>query len=322
MFFVLLLVLIKNSYDNSSFDIAGVNDLVTPSDEHAFQPMTFQDALTSLQAAKKCKWVNSNTTDDDGHFEITGIHDRSKNWQIPYVKCDSRRCEFSGQDATLFCEVSVLAITGSDAGGLERAAHFRDWLYTRYPVLLLLTPQQHLLQQPLVQFFEQDVLDDYVQSPVYGTPGHPKIAMGIVFAGNDPDKFSYSLRQNSTNFNAPEQDTAKPAVRTTPQTDKIQDIFATDDFSVCISLEQRGPDLGVLGNSCTGQYMYNGVLAAQRLVHDFVLQATGAVDAGYWVAEAGVQFVQFPQPPYVPRGFFDSNGTYSTVHVFLCCSVD
>lgn len=332
MLFVVLLVVVKDSYDKTQFEIPGmantINDdeVFSPEDHHAFQPMTFGDALTAIQARKLCKTVvsnktvisastGSNTTIKKSHFEITGLHDRSKNWQIPYLKCDSRKCMAERQDATSFCEVSVLALTGADEGGMQRARDFSAWLYQRYPILSNIS---------VVQVVEggDAALEARVRDPNYGRKSNtidnnavvePKISMGVVFRGNDPNKYAYRLRQNATNFNTPEEDGAQPGSITTPRTTLWQSAFSRTDFEVC-DRRERSPYLGTLGRSCTGQYLYNGVLAAQRLVQDFVLADTGATAAGYGVSEAGVQFVQFPQPPYRLEGFFDTNGACACWH--------
>jgi hypothetical protein len=334
-FFLILLVFVKKSYDSSV--ILGVKipgggflqagDAFIPEPIHTYQPMTFQDTVTALQAKKVCKWVpDTNITDengDDSHFEITGIADRSRNWQIPYLKCNSRLCTEIGQDATSFCEVSVFAIAGSNVEGSIRAATFRDWILQRYPALL--TNNRTMI----IRYFdyqEEEItkystpygkaIDQYVQSPEYGTNSDtPKISMAIVFDGNDPNAYVYALRQNATNFNvAEEEGSVKGASKTTPKTFQLVDDYAASDFETCVAISISNSisekNLGTLGTSCTGQYMYNGVLAAQRLLHDFILSDTGATTAtGYGVAEAGVQFVQFPQASYNPTGYFDNNRT-------------
>jgi hypothetical protein len=334
------LVFVKNSYDSSV--ILGVKipgggflragDTFTPDPIHTYQPMTFQDTVTALQAKKVCKWVpDTNITDEDGddsHFEITGIADRSRNWQIPYLKCNSRLCTEIGQDATTFCEVSVLAIAGSNVEGSIRAATFRDWIVQRYPALL--TNNRTMILRYLD--YQEDAItkystpygkaiDQYVQSPEYGTnPDTPKISMAVVFDGNDPNAYVYALRQNSTNFNvAEEEGSVKGASKTTPKTFQLVDDYAASDFETCVAISISNSisekSLGTLGTSCTGQYMYNGVLATQRLLHDFILSDTGATATGHGVAEAGVQFVQFPQAAYNPTGYFDNNRTC----VCVCC---
>lgn len=52
--------------------------------------------------------------------------------------------------------------------------------------------------------------------------------------------------------------------------------------------------------------MYNGALVLQRLVGDWIMQDSGAVDNGYYVSEHGVQFVPFPSPEYTKDGFYDA----------------
>jgi len=59
---------------------------------------------------------------------------------------------------------------------------------------------------------------------------------------------------------------------------------------------------------CVCLCRYNGVLTFQRLVNDFILVQTGAVDQGYQVAQAGVQFVPFPTRAYVESGFYGTLG--------------
>jgi ABC-type multidrug transport system ATPase subunit len=319
-----MLVLVKNSYESTvqqgvaipgSDRILKPGDAFVPQPEHAFQPLTFQDTVTALRARKVCKWQESNAG-GEGHFEITGIDRRSKNWQIPYLRCDARKCTEVGQDATSFCQVSVLAVAGKNRDGAVRAAAFRDWVLQRYPALLTSNATMILRYFDSTQEKDDDssqAIDEYVSSPDYGTtPETPKISMAIVFDGNDANTFLYALRPNSTNYNIPEEESAINAVvRTLPDTHLLVDSHAASDFETCVATKIsdsiRERDLGVLGSSCTGQYMYNGVLAAQRLVHDYVLAVTGAADAGYGVAEAGVQFVQFPMASYDPPGFFDDN---------------
>lgn len=73
---------------------------------------------------------------------------------------------------------------------------------------------------------------------------------------------------------------------------------------------------GPLSGSCTGAYVYNGVLTFQRLVGDFILSATGA-SASYPVAEAGVRFVQFPTPEFEDAGFFADIADFAPLLVTL-----
>jgi hypothetical protein len=48
-------------------------------------------------------------------------------------------------------------------------------------------------------------METYVKSSSYGNSENPKIGVGIVFSGGTSDReYSYSIRVNSTGFNAPE----------------------------------------------------------------------------------------------------------------------
>ena len=340
MLFLVLLIFVKGSYDTGvqlGVKIPGgvllkPGDSFIPEPQHTYQPMTFADTVTAMQAKKVCKWVTDDNLDDengdDSHFEITGIDNRSKNWQIPYVKCNSKRCTYTGQDATEFCEYSLFAVAGSNYEGYLRAQNFSRWIYQRYPGLYTNNQTKFVYT---VEYTEDSIdgtqfptefgkgIDQYVRSPDYGV-SMPKISMAIVFNGSDPHSYMYAIRQNSTNFNVvEEQDSIKPGTKTTPKTKNLYDVDANSDLETCSTLTAssgvNSGDLGFLGTSCTGQYMYNGVLAAQRLVHDFILHDTGSAEAGYEVAEAGVQFVQFPQPEYDPTGFFTDNGMSIVNHI-------
>jgi hypothetical protein len=344
LLFLVLLIFVKGSYDNGvqlGVKIPGgallkPGESFIPEPQHTYQPMTFADTVTAMQSKKVCKWVTDDNiydeNGDDSHFEITGIHDRSRNWQIPYVRCNSKSCTEHGQDATDFCEYSLFAVAGSNYEGYLRAQNFSRWVYQRYPGLYTNNQTRFVYT---VEYIEDTIderefptkfgkgIDQYVQSPDYGV-NLPKISMAIVFNGSDPNSYIYAIRQNSTNFNVVEdQDSLKPGTRTTPKTKNLYGFDASSDLETCSSLSAtsgaNSGNLGFLGTSCTGQYMYNGVLAAQRLVHDFILYDTGSADAGYEVAEAGVQFVQFPQAEYDPTGFFTDNGMQIVELIFLAC---
>jgi hypothetical protein len=165
-----------------------------PKDENAIIPFSYTDYVVALQAKRVCKLR------DDGDLEITGLHDKGYSWQVPFVKCDSRKCAHVGQDAQPFCEYSFLVVSGShleDAGGHERASQFREWIYNKWPIL---RPQQSgngtsglPFEFDFVQHFpDPTTMDDYVKRLDYGTDQVPKMAMGIVFDGNSPDAFKYT----------------------------------------------------------------------------------------------------------------------------------
>jgi len=299
------MVAIKNSVKR---DEAIVYEAILPDD--ALVPFSYSDYMIAIQSQKVCQ------TKKDPNLEITGLQQNGKNWQVPFVRCDSRMCRYVGQDAQPFCQYSILAVSGSaenDAGGRERAEGFRDYVYDRWPFLLNIRNGRENPGRPFpfefVQIFrDPGAMDDYVGRSDYGTVDVPRIGMGIVFDGNDPTNYKYWLRQNSTNMNIPEREDARnPSIVTTPPTDRLFNDFARTDFETC-QRELGSREFGEFQDSCTGLYVYNGVLATQRLVGDFILDQTGASDAGFFVANDGVSFVQFPQEKYIANGFFERFG--------------
>ena len=296
---------IKNAVGDSETKIIPA---FLPDETEAFTPLSFSDYVTAMRATRECELYTDAKTDYSALW-ISGIQDEGSNWQVPFVKCDSRECEFPGQDAQPFCEYAIVAVAPSsadDAGGLERATAFGEWIYDRHPSL---RDGSMPFDFDFVKIFnDPEDLEAYVTNKAYGSSGFPKIAMGVVWEGNSATDYVYSLRQNSTNFNAPEEE-ARQASQTTPDTDRILDSFGNNDFSVCVP-QDGAPEQGPLQFSCTGQYLYNGVLTFQRLVGDFIMEDTGSKDAGYFVAQSGVTFVQFPTQPYEENGFFaDIGGT-------------
>jgi hypothetical protein len=307
--FVYILVALKNQAQSSGAFASKMVGASFP--EVSFMPLTFTDYVTALRASRVC--VTDGTTANT--FNISGIDSYGDNWQVPLVKCDSRKCQQAGQDARPFCEYAMIAVTGTGAGGPERAYNFKAWLESTYPVITNRAAMP--FDFDLVQLFTApDDMNNYVAQSDYGgfvatggTNGSgstyvPKIAMGIVWQGNNASAYNYQLRPNSTNFNAPEQ-AGRPATATTPTTKKLTDSFARNDYSVCVPIGGT-PTQGIFEASCTGQYMYNGVLTFQRLVNDFILWQTGAAAAGYKVGEAGMQYTAFPTRPYLKNGFFST----------------
>lgn len=282
--------------------------------EDAFIIFSFTDYVTAIQAKRLC--VPSAIDPND--LDITGMPIDGLNWQVPFVKCDSRACKKENEDArALYCEYPVLAVaptTAGDAVGETRAASFRDFVYATYPVL---TNQTALpFNYSFIQEFESsDAVDQYVTRDDYGTKDVPKIALAVLFEeGSSVKDYKYTIRVNSTNFNAPESE-GRPASVTTPDTSRTLSSYARKD-DVCTP---RGgtPDQGPLANSCTGQYMYNGALAIQRLVGDWIMADSGAADAGYTVAEHGVQFLPFPTKFYVTNGFYSVIAPFAPLLVIL-----
>jgi hypothetical protein len=230
------------------------------------------------------------------------------NWQVPFIKCDSRKCDdkVHGHDAQPFCQYSMIGVTGGsvdDIGGHDRAKNFTQWLYATYPALQMNMP----FDFPFVRHFQDPQgMDNYVKGKDYGNVDNPLLAMGIVWEGSDPSNYIYRLRQNSTNFNSPEAQW-RPGTKTTPATNRLFVKYAKNDNEVCIP-DDGTPKQGWLENSCTGQYVYNGVLTIQRLVGDYILEVSGAKRNGYFVAEAGVSFVPFPSFAYEEAGFYGELG--------------
>jgi hypothetical protein len=307
MGFVGVLVGIKSAVDDSEGLFSGTVPAFFPPDPFALTPLTARDYFTFMQAQRTC----IKGKEGDLEFIISGIERNGYNWQVPLVKCDSTLCEREGQDASQFCEYGTIALAPSrldDEGGKRRALEFEAWLYAKYPELVGLLPFD------VVQHFDSpEAMDAYVTAVDYEGFDTPKIAMGIVWEGDEPMKYYYALRQNSTNFNAPEA-AARPATSTTPDTSRLFRHYARNDFSTCTP-DENTPRQGPLELSCTGQYVYNGVLTFQRLVGDFILNQTGAADAGYKVAEAGARFVQFPIKEYEDSGFYSSIAGKCSIHV-------
>jgi hypothetical protein len=328
--FALFLVLIKNAVEKSGSLQAKVVNATFP--DYSFTPFSFTDYITAMRAKRVCVkasnfslppipgYSNSGSKASNNGLDISGIFDNGFNWQVPFVKCDSRKCLYEGQDALPFCEFAILAVAGSDAGGRQRATAFEQWIFANYPVISPNSSNYSLpFDFPLVKLFNSsDAMNSCVKSPDYGRITVPKIAIGVVWQGNDVQSFNYSLRQNSTNFNAPEEE-GRPTAQTTPPTGTWVDSFARKD-DICAPIN-GGPLLGYFGSSCTGQYMYNGVITVQRLVHDYILSVSGVAAAGYTVGEAAVQFTPFPTRAYKESGFYASIKSESDMQYSYFCIV-
>jgi len=193
-------------------------------------------------------------------------------------------------DAYTLCNYPFLAVAPAvegDSAGLERAKLFKEYVEGRFPQLLdpNMTHFPRADYEFVRVFDSSNDIDNYVTSSDYGTSGKEEIALAVIFDGGDPLDFKYSLRINSTNFNTPEL-SARPGAMTTPDTKKQFATYARAD-NQCTAGDS--PEEGKFVNSCTGRYIYNGFLTTQRLVHDFIMIASGAKEAGYHVAEHGVR---------------------------------
>jgi len=301
--FICILVAIKLAVKNTDgFFPETVEPSFPPNKESAI-PFSFTDYVTAIQAERKCK-------SNGRGFSITGM--TSVNWQVPFVKCDSRRCERDGQDARdELCEFSILAVAPemeNDELSTERVKRFMDYVFTRYPQLNTVNENDEPNVVPgkfaMVQAFSSDAeMSKYVQESDYGKAGSPKISLGVVFSSKDQkgNDYDYTIRLNSTNVNNPEE--AARLALTTPSTGKLFESFQKTDDNSCEGIDGT-PYLGILGSSCTGQYIYNGAITIQRLVGDWILDDSGAKGAGYAVSDGGVQFVSFPTREYEEDGFY------------------
>lgn len=252
-------------------------------------------------------------------IDISGITNGGKNWQVPFVRCDSRYCKETGKDALPFCQYLALGVapsTKDDAAGLEQAQAFRDFIYERYPVLLDGTSLPFDFE--FVQMMESnEEVDKYVKSEEYGWDG-PKLALVVVFDGqSDPTiNYNYAIRANATGFNSPE-DEARPVTITTPPTNRVVKSSARIDDESCPDELGGTPDIGPDKDRCTVRYATNGVLTVQRLVHDFIIADSGAASAGYSVSEGGVQFVPFPSKSFMASGFYAAIGDFVPLLITL-----
>ena len=285
--FAAILVGIKAALESGSDTGSLESEIVPPlifNDTDTMRILSFSDYVTAILAERKCISLGGD------NWRITGIPDEGYNWQVPFVKCDARMCEEDGEDAYDFCNYPMLAVGSVDAedtAGQERAKEFKDYIEGRYPELL----DSNMTHFPsdgyeFVKLFESDTaIHDYVTGSDYGNVGSEEIGLAVTFEGGDPLDFKYSLRVNSTNFNSPEL-AARPGAQSTPDTKTHFATYAKID-NVCEPSD--GPEQGRYQASCTGQYIYNGFLTTQRLVHDWIMIASGAKDAGGFVAEYGVR---------------------------------
>jgi len=235
--FVGILVLIKGAVEDTA-SFAPEEILASfPTNNEVLKLFSFTDYVTALQADRKCvDEISSSTSfseeggakkDEEqpppfvvGGMSVTGIYNQGYNWQVPFVKCDSRKCKQDGQDAFPFCEFLALGVapaTIDDTAGLQQAEAFIDFIYERYPVLSEKTSMPFNFD--FVQLFKSNEnVEEYVTSEDYGGDA-PKLALAVIFDGKtDPTiNYNYAIRVNSTGFNSPE-DESRPATTTTPPT--------------------------------------------------------------------------------------------------------
>lgn len=314
-----MLVLLKHAANKRDHFKPVHVDATFPPDMQTMQILSFTDYMKALQAKRIC--LQSSTSSSNytiphhihdanySQFDISGMPHHGQNWQVPFIQCDSRHCRYHGEEAYQYCHYPKLALAPSvpeDPGGSQRATKFRGYLYQRYPQLQnkSLPAFQHA---DFVQLFESNAaVEEYTKHLEYGKDPRlrPKLAMAIVFTGDDGMDYQYSIRVNSTNQNAPEWAGSSPSTaRTTPDTNRLFAHFAKREGQTCAHLSSAIPQ-SPLQYSCTGQYILNGLLTMQRFLHDWIMVDTGAKDIGMFVAEHGVKFLPFPSRPYEQEGFF------------------
>jgi hypothetical protein len=305
--FVGILIAIKNSLgDDTESEIV---EPTFPDTLDVYRPLSFLDFVTTFTAARICTIPFTDAFSaftGEVELEITGMPVSGYDWQNPFVRCDSVQCEEEGQDAQPFCEYGFLGVAAAGEGGGDRAQAFRDFIYETYPTLA--SSDVMPFDFDFVQTFPSEAaMESYVTSADYGRPGKPKMTMGVVWQGGATNTYKYKLRQNSTGFTVPAS--GRPGALTTPDTSRVFDHFAPNDNSCPIF--DGAAFLGPRQSSCTGQYLYNGIITVQKLIGDFILEDSGVETQ---VADHGIRFVPFPTKLYEEGGFFgDIAGKYDWI---------
>ena len=282
-----------------------------PVKEDPVIPLTMHDFMIGLRAERICNTTSNNIYDrykTKWPYEISKYFDN----QNPFLKCDRRACQFPGEEARQYCEYGQLALAPmkkEHTRGAERAQSFARFIYSEYPGLELVPEYAN---KSFVRFFEDsDAIDAYVKHPDYGDGDRRKITIAVVFGdGADKYDFEFALRANSTNYNVPEG-AGRAASLTHPKTVLSFDDFAAAD-KTCGGVA-GAPDQGNLTESCTGQYIYNGVIPLQRLVGDWIHTITFSKQFGYYIAEHGLSYVSFPTKSYNVDGFYKTVNRESNV---------
>ena len=362
LFCLVLVILTELAEDSEHFKPKHIQARFS-SDLQTVQMFSFTDYVKALEAKRIClnrTTAKHNSSSEElsyfrnanhSNFDISGMPNHGKNWQVPFVQCDSRRCQYHGEEAYAYCHYPKLGLAPSvvgDTGGSERLGAFRNYIYKRYPQLqntsLPAFRSDHHHQQQgrsssgeFIHIFESNqAIEEYTQHPSYGILSgrpssndtnvrttddnidRPKLAMAVIFTGNDKFHYDYTIRINSTNHNAPEWGRKGGGTsRTTPDTQRLFAHYAKQELEVC-GRHVHGHAQGPLQYSCTGQYIVNGLLVMQRFLHDWILVDSGAHEKGYFVAEHGAKFTALPAKAYLAEGFYTVlNGTPSLFLVSL-----
>lgn len=185
-----------------------------PTDADTIIPLSFQDYVTALQAKRICIPDPTKTELEKlfglADLVISGIDRR--NWPVPFVFCNSYKCQEPDEDATDYCTYRILALAPMDssAGAKERMVRFKGYVEGRYPQLT----DRNLLpfDYDFIRVFDNnDDLNAYVTSDHYGSYQddmfNPKVGIAVLVGGDDSESklYEYTIRVNSTNFNSEEQ---------------------------------------------------------------------------------------------------------------------
>ena len=290
-----ILLIIKESLKDDDFFKPKVIPAQLPNT--SMKTFTFLDYVTAVKTKRQCEKMPLNMKiriisegEPSTKCTVSGVN--PLNWPVPFLKCDSRKCDLNGSECTnttAVCEVLTLAIAPAKTDERDRAEAFERYIYETYPQI----DGTNMIRR----FDSSEDIDAYVRDVDYGNinetetfpdPAKPSIAVAVIFGGSEKD-YVYSIRANSTNFNVPAM-AGRPAMQTHPNTKRSFDFTARNPKNVC-QLEGGTSHNGKREDRCTSQYMYNGVLPIQRLVDDFILHDTGA---NVRVGESGVSFADFP----------------------------
>ena len=97
--FVALLIAIKNATDDDD-QTSNLVEADFPKNEDAFKPLSFYDYVTALQADRVCELQDRDFFGlplPGSVLGVSGMERQSRNWMVPIVKCDHRRCEYESR---------------------------------------------------------------------------------------------------------------------------------------------------------------------------------------------------------------------------------
>jgi len=285
--------------------------------QESIKPFSFQDYVTGVISPRKCvkkpSYLSNGRRRDFlfQKYSIEGINPYE--WANPFLKCDLKNCTELGQNVKdTGCSINVLALAPAKDSDKQRVQDFEDYIHEMYPQIP--DYEEFGMDHSMIKIFDEpSQIDAYVKDTSYGGDEYPKIAVAVILNITDDEdgntNFAYKLRTNSTNFNSPDL-AARPVMATQPNTKKKFDSFAKKARGVC-STQGGTSHIGKYEKYCTGQYMYNGALTIQRLVHDWIIFETGGKETGSYVAENGVSFVDFPSGEYIRDGFYAQIAAYA-----------